>query len=80
MGFVYKNNQVAAKYCKILRKWCKIALFAANGIIWKLMYGLLPNLVHMGSLLFLIDSNGFCYQENIRFPQNAVKCCKNTAK
>ena len=50
--------QNAAKYCK---NAAKKHFFAANGIIWKLIHGLLPNLVNRGSLLFLINFNGICF-------------------
>ena len=75
-----RKYQVSAKCCKMLQKYCKITLHAANDIIWKQMHSLLPNLIHRGGWLFLIDSDKFCLKKNIRLLQNAAKYWENSAK
>ena len=68
MGFVFKKWSGC---CKMLQK----TLFAANGIIWKLMHWFVPNLVHGDSLWSGVDSEGSHFQKNY---QVAAKCYKIT--
>ena len=75
LGFwVDSNGSRLQKMIRLLQNAAK-SLFAANGIIWKLMHWLIPNLVHGDSLWSGVDSDGSHFQKN---SQVAAKCCKIT--
>ena len=73
LGFwVDSNGSRLQEMIRLLQNAAK-SLFAANGIIWKLMHWLIPNLVHGDSLWSGVDSDGSHFQKN---SQVAAKCCK----